>query len=102
VSDGEWISLSHEEFSEIRFPQSPDVNRTSPPSFDYNCLSWAFGRNDVHYDPSDSRLGYTWDDDADREWSHAVIQKMFEKRGYVVCDNGAHEPGFIKVSSKGK
>lgn len=82
------------------FPNlSPSAYRiASPPTVTYNCLAWAAGVNDEWWDPA---AGYSWPADLPRDVTVATLVQVYERHGFVVCDDAGLEPGFEKIAIYG-
>jgi hypothetical protein len=72
--------------------------RTSDPSIDYNCLSWAVELIDTFLDPRGFSPGYSWPQGVKREWSVSSCRGVLEFHGYVDCTDGSFEEGITKVA----
>jgi hypothetical protein len=73
--------------------------RTSDPTIDYNCLSWAVELIDTFLDPRGFSPGYSWPPEAKREWSISGCRSVLEIHGYIEeCADGSFEEGFTKVA----
>lgn len=71
--------------------------RSSDPTIDYNCLSWAVERIDTFFDPLYHLPGYSWPPGVIRSWSIEGCSGVLEFYGYVRCDDGSFEDGVTKV-----
>lgn len=70
---------------------------TSPETSDYNCIAWAAGDDKQWWEP-DIMYIYYWPPKAPRLMTLNAYIKAYETIGYVVCQDGKHEDGFIKVA----
>jgi len=71
---------------------SQNYKQTSPKAYDYNCIAWAYGRNDVWFQP-----GLFWPI-SQRDCTVPTYMKLFESIGYVRCDDALFESGFLKIA----
>ena len=69
--------------------------RTSPCTFDYNCIAYASGDQTQRWDPA---LGFYWPPGIPRDWKVATLVRVFDAQGYVPCQNADQENGFEKVA----
>jgi hypothetical protein len=73
--------------------------RTSNPTIDYNCLSWAVELIDTFLDPRGFSPGYSWPIGVKREWSISGCRGVLESFGYTEeCKDGSFEDGFAKIA----
>ena len=79
------------------FPYITESNSspTSPETVEYNCIAWAYGRNDVWCEP-DASGQYFWPISC-REYSIAAFEELFSSIGYSRCVNALKEDGFLKI-----
>lgn len=83
-----------------RYAEFPNLNpnnhhQASPENDEYNCIAWAYGRNDVKMWPDTS--GYWWPDSITNEETILAFQELFADQGYAVCESADLEDGFEKV-----
>ncbi len=83
------------------FPKLIDYVITSPRDASYNCIAFAAGDTARKWDAGMVPTpGYYWppevleDDNDDIE----ALKRVFGQLGYVECDNGELEPGYLKVA----
>lgn len=79
------------------FPNSitDPVLLTSSATPIYNCIAWAYGRNDRWFWPT--KKGY-WPENILRDESVEAFIQLFASIGYELCDNGSLEDGIEKVA----
>jgi hypothetical protein len=80
------------------FPEltGSDYAVTSPSSSQYNCIAWAFGRDDVWIWPD--RFGaYYWPPSVAREVTTAAFAAAFGTIGYRECDSSELDNNVEKV-----
>lgn len=65
----------------------------------YNCIAWAFGVNDVWWEPLPAE-GYYWPGKL-YDYSIEALIKMCEQLGYMKCENAEYEDGFEKIAIYG-
>src|SRR4030042_2918871 len=70
---------------------------TSPETNDYNCIAWAAG-DDRHWWEPDPMGLYYWPPNAPRLWTIDALTKAYETIGFIVCQNGNPQEGFIKIA----
>ena len=70
---------------------------TSPATWDYNCIAWAFGRNDLRLWPGGPD-GYRWPWDVSASETLESIKHLFVSVGYTECDDGSWQPGLEKIA----
>jgi len=70
----------------------------SPETTQYNCIAWAAGISDEWWDPA---TGYPWPAGLSRDASVETLVKLYERRGFVVCDIPELEPGYEKIAIYG-
>jgi hypothetical protein len=70
--------------------------QTSPATNEYNCIAWAYGRDDVWCWP-DPWLQYYWPIPR-RECSIDAYEELFASIGYVRCADASKEDGFLKIA----
>lgn len=81
------------------FPQLTGANHavTSPATSAYNCIAWAFGRDDARFWPSGPD-GYAWPQDVSAPDALESIKNLFISVGYSECGDGSKEPEFEKIA----
>ncbi len=72
------------------------VWKTSEPTWEYNCIAWAFHEDDRWWWPDPVGIFY-WPKGVSREVTLDVFIAASETRGFEVCLNADNEPGFEKV-----
>lgn len=81
------------------FPElvtDPHFAVTSPMDVNYNCIAWANSRPNVWWDNSGEE-GTTWPiDDLSDHYSSLV--KLFESKGFKLCENSEFDKSFVKVA----
>jgi hypothetical protein len=86
-----------------RLGQDPSCTITSPTDPQYNCIAWA-AEDSTHWwwpvPPGlvPTRAGVYWPPGVPQTGALSDFQEAFELRGYEVCSEIAHEPGFLKVA----
>jgi len=70
---------------------------TSDEAIDYNCLAWAAGEDKRRWEPDPMQI-YYWPPKAPRLWTLDAFIKAYETIGFVVCQDGTPEVGFIKIA----
>lgn len=65
---------------------------TSPATDDYNCIAWAYGRDDVWCQP-----GFFWPIPRQEDTIEAY-KELFLSIGYRCCENASYEKGFQKIA----
>jgi hypothetical protein len=87
----------------IKFMQQPFPNMsttntkpTSPCNKDYNCIAWAYGRNDVWCEP-DIKGQYFWPI-SNRAYTLKAYEDLFSSIGYKICSDEKYEDGFEKIA----
>jgi hypothetical protein len=80
------------------FPYITESNssQTSPATTEYNCIAWAYERDDVWFEPDDGEL-YFWPIPR-REYSIAAHEELFSSIGYSRCADASQEDGFLKIA----
>lgn len=68
---------------------------TSSPNVNYNCISWAYGVNNIKMWPSTP--GFFWSDNIKNDINLNSFIDLFESIGYSVCENDSLENGFLKI-----
>lgn len=72
---------------------------TSPSDPDYNCIAWAFGRNDCWMWPEDDVDGINvWPVDSAGQTNIETFIEAFELIGFTECCEDNMEEGFQKVA----
>ena len=81
-----------------RFPglRSDTFTITSPIDPSYNCAAFASGEIEEWWDPY--KPEGTWPDDIDREVTVAHFVAVFQRHGFVVCDDAGIEEKFEKIA----
>jgi hypothetical protein len=69
---------------------------TSVATRNYNCIAWAYGRNDVWCEP-DPKGMYFWPIQI-REYSIKAYEELFFSIGYSRCDNSTPEKDYQKIA----
>lgn len=72
------------------------VRKTSEPTWEYNCIAWAFHEDDRWWWPDPAGISY-WPKGVSREVTLDAFIAASETRGFEVCLNADNEPGFEKV-----
>ena len=70
---------------------------TSPVTTDYNCIAWAYGRNDKWYWP-DALGAKFWPATVPRVDNVDAFIQLFQGIGYEVCEDDALEEGYEKIA----
>ena len=80
-----------------RFPFITVFNSrpTSSETNEYNCIAWAYGRNDAWFEPDPWRL-YFWPI-SHREYYVDAYEELFSSIGYSLCTDASKEDGFLKI-----
>jgi hypothetical protein len=89
----DYINVMKQPFPNIT---STNARPTSPCDSDYNCIAWAYGRNDVWCEPDIKGL-YFWPI-SHREYTSKAYEELFASIGYEICDNAKYEEGFEKIA----
>jgi hypothetical protein len=78
------------------FPSLTKANftPTSPETGVYNCIAWAYGRNDVWCQPDG---GYFWPISR-KDGSIDAYVELFSSVGYRLCADASMEAGFLKIA----
>jgi hypothetical protein len=71
-------------------------NPTSSESDEYNCIAWAYGRDDVWCWP-DVEEQYFWPVSR-RKVSVDAFEELFSSIGYSRCKDASKEEGFLKIA----
>ena len=81
------------------FPNSEKepFKKTSDISQIYNCIAWAAGDDSKWYEPDPYGM-YYWPPEIPRVYSINAYISVFEKIGYIKCDNSDIEIGYEKVA----
>jgi len=69
---------------------------TSQAADEYNCIAWAYGKDDVWFEP-DQYGQYYWPI-PNREYSVDAYKELFESIGYIQCADASNEDGFLKIA----
>lgn len=69
---------------------------TSAPTPAYNCIAWAYGTDKERLWPN-LLPEYTWPSKIPNKVDTSAFIKLFESIGYIICENGELEDGFLKV-----
>ncbi|MER8661888.1 hypothetical protein NKH34_12180 [Mesorhizobium sp. M1148] len=72
-------------------------NRTSDPTFNYNCFAWAAGISNARWDPA-PMFNCWWPPNLERKATKKTIKKLYELAGFNVCKNGDPEVGYEKIA----
>ena len=70
---------------------------TSPETNDYNCIAWAAEDDKRWWEPDIWRI-YYWPRKAPRLMTLDAYIKAYETIGYIVCQDGNWEDGYIKIA----
>lgn len=83
------------EYTEIEV----EAERTSDPDSGYNCVAWAFGRNDINWWPSFPGGGWAWPVPFACQ-GHALneFENLFAVWGWEPCQSSALESGYDKIA----
>jgi hypothetical protein len=83
----------------LKFPSlgRGGFQETSSPTAQYNCVAWAADDDTKWWEPDPIGLFY-WPTGVPRNYDISSLQKIFEARGYVICNNKNFELGFEKVA----
>ena len=65
---------------------------TSPATYDYNCIAWAYERDDVWCQP-----GFFWPIPR-KENTIKAYKELFSSIGYRRCEDASYEEGFQKIA----
>ncbi|RZJ46554.1 MAG: hypothetical protein EOO44_22705, partial [Flavobacterium sp.] len=64
----------------------------------YNCIAWANGRSDIFWWPTEHKIdGVFWPIE-EKDLNVSTLIKVFQTRGYTICENGDFDPKFVKVA----
>lgn len=77
----------------FNFYVSDDVSSATP---QYNCIAWAYGTNTNRFWPN--IYGYYWPPEISNSCDINSFKELFNSIGYVECEDGNLENGFIKVA----
>ena len=83
---------------------SNDLNfkLTSKATPNYNCIAWAYQKDDRWMQPPGGELWYDgvtfWPDGASKTPQIKSLIEAFATKGYEICDSEAFEQGFMKVA----
>lgn len=79
-----------------------DFKLTSPATSNYNCIAWAYQKDDQWMQPPGGEPlfdGVTfWPDGASKTTAVSSLIEAFQTKGYEICDSEDYEPGFMKVA----
>jgi hypothetical protein len=70
---------------------------TSPQTWDYNCIAWAFGDNTKWYWPTD-HPSFFWPPNIRRQLDIQSFIELYQLVGYQICNNSNVEIGFEKIA----
>jgi len=70
----------------------------SPEATQYNGIAGAAGISEEWWDPA---MGYPWPADLPHDVSVETLGKVYERCGFVVCDNAELEHGLEKIAIYG-
>lgn len=70
---------------------------TSPETWDYNCIAWAFGDSERWYWPTEHPKHY-WPPNIRRELDIESFIELYQLIGYKICDNADIEVGMEKIA----
>jgi len=84
---------------QLDFPElsKKGYKNTSPPSVEYNCIAWAIGDNRKCWWP-DPTYQYYWPEDIPLEDSLDAFIKLFQQKGYKLCNEDSFERGYEKIA----
>jgi hypothetical protein len=71
--------------------------RTSPPTFNYNCLAWALNDLTRWWEPDPFNLFY-WPVGVKRSYDLKNYIQVCKIHGFTICKNGSLEVGFEKLA----
>jgi len=85
------------------FPNTTNFNwrPSSPPTFEYNCLSWSVHRQDVWIWP-DEREQFAWPPDMARTDTLVNLMSFFMRIGFSDCSSPNLETDFEKIAIYGR
>ena len=63
----------------------------------YNCISWAYEDISRWYWPDPANI-YYWPENISRKVDLNSFVLLFQSIGYLLCNNGSLEPGYLKVA----
>jgi len=89
----DYINSMHQGFPCITESNS---SQTSPETSEYNCIAWAYGRDDIWCWP-DAEKQYFWPISR-REDSVDAFEELFSSIGYSRCADASKEDGFLKIA----
>ncbi len=69
---------------------------TSESTVTYNCICWAYGRDDVWMWPNS--IDAYWPEETEDNDDIRAIISIFRHQGYTECENGELEEGYEKVA----
>ena len=69
---------------------------TSQAASAYNCIAWAYGRDDGWFEP-DAEEQCFWPIPR-REYSIIAFEELFSSIGYIRCTDALKEDGYIKIA----
>lgn len=70
---------------------------TSLETDDYNCIAWAAGDDEQWWEPDTMHI-YYWPSEAPRLMTLDAYIKAYETVEYIICDDGNHEDGYVKIA----
>lgn len=76
---------------------SGDYEITSEATMDYNCIAWSLEEDQKWWWP-DSEEVYYWPENLPRNEELEAFIKVYEDRGYEICENHNLEQGYKKVA----
>ncbi len=77
---------------------STQLELTSPPTINYNCVAWAAEDVERWWWPLDRDKQSYWPEGALKEETVPAFVDAFARLGYVVASDPAHEPALQKVA----
>lgn len=79
------------------FPHSNNKNFIikSPVDKNYNCIACAYGLNTCRMWPN--KLGFYWPNNVSKTEDIKSFIELFEKIGYIICEDGSYEENYEKV-----
>ena len=88
-----YITVIHRGFPCITESNS---RQTSPAAKEYNCIAWAYGKDDDWFEP-DAEQQFSWPISR-REYSLVAFEELFASIGYISCADASKEDGFLKIA----